>query len=283
MITLNHSSIPDKLKTIPNAPKKLFVKGDIASLQNKPVVSIVGSRAVSPYGRQVTTKLAGQLAGKGVAIVSGLALGVDALAHQAALEAGGFTAAVLPSPVDTVYPASHRQLANRILEQGGALISEYGQDDRSEAFKGRFIERNRLVSGLADVLLITEAGEKSGTLHTANFALEQGRTVMVVPGNITSTMSQGCNNLIKSGALPITDVQDALNQLGIQEQSEQLEIVAANQEEATLLGLMKQGISDGSILLERSELDTTTFNQTLTMLEISGKIRPLGANHWSLR
>lgn len=283
IITLNHSQIPDKLKTISIAPKKLYVLGDVEELDKRPVVSIVGSRAVTPYGKHTTSKFAGELAGKGVAIVSGLALGVDALSHNAALEAGGYTVAVLPSPLTEVYPTTNRLLAKRILEQGGALISEYGDHDRTEAFKGRFIERNRLVSGLADVLLITEAGQKSGTLHTANFALEQGKTVMVVPGNITSPMSQGCNNLIKAGALPVTEVLDILNQLGIDEKAQQLEILAANQDEATILDLMKQGISDGSILLERSELDTTTFNQTLTMLEISGKIRPIGANHWSLR
>lgn len=272
-----------KLADIPMPPRQLFYVGDLSPLDNKPVVSIVGSRAVTPYGRQVTTKLAGELAGKGIAIVSGLALGIDALAHLAALEAGGYTVAVLPSPVDSVYPATNRQLARRILEQGGALLSEYGEDDRTEAFKMRFIERNRLVSGLADVLLITEASEKSGTMHTANFALEQGRTVMVVPGNITSPTSAGTNNLIKAGALPVTSVDDVLAALGITEKATQLELVAANQEEADILEMLKAGTTDAALLQSASGMPAALFNQTLTMLEITGKIRPLGAGHWSLK
>lgn len=281
-VSHNHREFPLALKSIPSAPKALYTLGNINELNNRKVVSVVGSRAVTPYGKQVTSKLAGQLAGKGIAIASGLALGVDALAHHAALEAGGYTVAVLPSPVLQVYPATNRQLAKRILQQGGGLISEYGDDDRSEAFKGRFIERNRLVSGLADVLLITEAGERSGTLHTANFALEQGRTVMVVPGNITSPASQGCNNLIKAGALPVTDVNDVLAQLGITDKAMQQQLLGINQAETAILDILKAGVSDATLIQPASKLDTVQFNQTLTMLEISGKIKPLGNNHWSL-
>lgn len=282
-VSPDHKDFPAKLITIATPPKQLFYIGNIEPLLTKPVISIVGSRGVTPYGKQVTTKLATELAGKGVAIVSGLALGVDALAHQAALEAGGYTAAVLPSPVNAIYPATNRQLAQRILEQGGALISEYDTDDRTEAFKSRFIARNRLVSGLADVLLITEASEKSGTMHTASFALEQGRTVMAVPGNITSPTSAGTNNLIKAGAIPVTDVSDVLTALGLDGKLLQLEILAANAEEELLLALLKQGITDSSDLLAQSELASPLFNQTLTMLEITGKIRPLGSGHWGLK
>lgn len=282
-ISSNHSSFPDKLKTIPSPPKTLFSVGNLSKLLDSPVVSVVGSRAVTPYGKQVTTKLVSELGSRGVAIVSGLALGVDALAHQAALDSGGYTVAVLPSPVTAIYPASNRQLAQRMLESGGALISEYGDDDRSEAFKMRFIERNRLVSGLADVLLITEASEKSGTMHTANFALEQGKTVMAVPGNITSPTSIGTNNLIKAGAIPVTDVSDILTALKIDNEQVQLEILADNMEEEAILVLIKQGITDSTELLAQSLLDSKQFNQTLTMLEITGKIRPLGNSHWGLK
>ena len=282
-ITLTDRSYPAKLTNIAVPPKTLFYIGDIAPLTTMPVVSIVGSRAVTPYGKQVSTRFAGELASRGIAIVSGLALGVDALAHHAALEAGGSTAAVLPSPVTAIYPASNRQLAKRIVEQGGALISEYGQDDRSEAFKARFIERNRLVSGLADVLLITEASEKSGTMHTANFALEQGKTVMAVPGNITSPTSAGTNNLIKAGALPVTDVSDILTALGLDGKQLQLEILAANAEEEVILALLGKGITDSAILLAQSEMASPIFNQTLTMLEITGKIKPLGSAPCCLR
>lgn len=282
-ITSSQPAFPGKLLSIGTPPGQLFYIGDIKPLSEKPVVSIVGSRAVTPYGRQITTKLAGELAGRGVAIVSGLALGVDALAHQAALEAGGYTVAVLPSPVEQVYPATNRKLAQRILEQGGALISEYDQDDRTEAFKSRFIARNRLVSGLADVLLITEASERSGTLHTANFALEQGRTVMAVPGNITSPTSAGTNNLIKAGAIPVTDLSDILTALGLDGKREQLEILATNPAEQSILELLQTGASDSSLIQQQSGLPVDVFNQTLTMLEITGKIKPLGSGHWGIR
>lgn len=282
-ISSHQSKFPDKLRKIPQPPQQLYYLGELGPIEELKVVSIVGSRGVTPYGRQVTIKFATELAKRGIAIVSGLALGVDAIAHQAALDAGGYTLAVLPSPVQAVYPASNRQLAKRILDQGGALISEYGEDDRSEAFKARFIERNRLVAGLADVLLITEASEKSGTMHTANFALEQGRTVMAVPGNITSPTSSGTNNLIKAGALPVTEVEDILSALGLDGKTTQLEILAATPEEQVVLELLKHGITDSALLLVQSQLAPTIFNQTLTMLEITGKIRPLGAGHWSLK
>src|SRR5207244_4380589 len=135
-------------------------------------------------------------------------LGVDAVAHQAALDAGGLTIAVLPSPLEEIYPVSHRRLAMQILEKGGALISEFPEG--TPAFRGNFIARNRLVSGLSDALLITEAAEKSGSLHTARFALEQGREVLAVPGNITSITSAGTNNLLKAGAAPVTSYEDVM-------------------------------------------------------------------------
>lgn len=280
-ITTNQKEYPDQLRNIASPPKALFCVGDMAPLAKKPIVSIVGSRAVTPYGKQVTIKLARELASRGIAIVSGLALGVDALAHQAALEAGGYTAAVLPSSVEQVYPATNRQLAKRIIDQGGALLSEY--NGPMESFKSNFIARNRLVSGLAGVLLITEASERSGTLHTANFALEQGRTVMAVPGNITSPASAGTNNLIKAGALPATDVSDILTALGLDGRQEHVEILAANPEEEVLLTLLKSGMTDSSLLLAESNLASSVFNQTLTMLEITGKIKPLGSGHWGLK
>jgi DNA processing protein len=276
------SEFPGKLQTIASPPKEIGVLGNIQPLSDGPVVSVVGSRSATPYGRQVTIQLVKELAARGVAIVSGLALGIDSIAHQAALEAKGYTAAVLPSPVDDVYPASHRRLAQQILASGGALISEYSELGRPEAFKSRFIERNRLVAGLADALLITEAGERSGTLHTANFALDQGKTVLCVPGNITSPLSLGTNNLIKSGAVPVTDIKDILQALGLSEAQTEATIYAANDNEAAILEVIRDGVTDSAILLSRSGLSTSQFNQTLTMLEITGKIRPLGAGHWAL-
>lgn len=280
---LTHNQLPQRLQELASAPKQLYCAGsDLAELLKRPVVAIVGSRSVTPYGHQVTTRLARGLAEQGVVIVSGLALGVDALAHQAALEADGLCIAVLPSPVDYIVPRSHYQLAQRVLARGGVLVSEYptGQP----AHKSNFVARNRIVAGLADALLITEAALKSGSLHTARFALEQGKDVLAVPGNITSPISEGANNLIRAGAVPITSVEDVLSVLQLRFKTITPLKVAkgANAYEQAVIDLLKTGLSDGAELQRSSRLDIAAFNQTLTMLELSGKIRPLGANTWAL-
>ncbi|HSW36982.1 MAG TPA: DNA-processing protein DprA [Candidatus Saccharimonadales bacterium] len=281
-LTLKSAGFPAPLRVIPSPPKILFHTGaDLNELLQKPRVTIVGSRNVSPYGKQVTTALAYKLAEQGVVIISGLALGVDSIAHQAALEAGGLTIAVLPGPVEKIYPATHTQLAQQIIAKGGALISEYPEG--MPGLKQNFIARNRLMAGLAQAVVITEAAEKSGSLHTAQFALEQGKDVVAVPGNITSPGSVGTNNLLKAGAQPVTSYKDVLNILGLAEHKTSLQAVKGrNQLEQKILDLLLQGISDGEQLLKQSEIEISLFNQTLTMLEIGGKIRSLGANHWAI-
>lgn len=282
-LTLNDTAYPSTLKDIATAPKQLYYMGaDPADWLERPRVAIVGSRGVGAYGQQVTAQLATELAERGVVVISGLALGVDGIAHQAALQAGGTTVAVMPCGLDQIYPATHTQLAHRILEQGGTLISEYQKG--MPGLKQNFIARNRIVAGLSDALLITEATEKSGTLHTARFALEQGRDVLAVPGNITSTNSVGTNNLIKSGAMPVTSVQDILYVLGADHlPAEPSRRRGENVDEQTVLDLLYLGTTDGHELLLESKLSPDHFNQTLTMLEISGKVRSLGNNHWSLK
>ena len=279
-VLLNASGYPPVLAQMSGAPKELFVAGELDELLARPRVAIVGSRHVSAYGRQITTNLAAELAGQGIVIISGLALGVDALAHRAALEAGGLTLAVLPGPIEQIYPSSHTQLARQIVDGGGVLVSEY--PDGTPAFRWNFVARNRIVAGLSDALLITEAAEKSGTLHTARFALELGRDVLAVPGNITSPLSAGTNNLIKSGAMPATSAEDVLHALNLKPAAKARRVKGANDAEQSLIDLLAKDISDGAELLEQSKLEVGEFNQTLTMLEISGKIRSLGANQWSL-
>lgn len=276
------SGFPELLRHIPQPPNELYYSGvPLEELMARPRVAIVGSRSVTPYGKQVTLMLARQLAEQGIVIISGLAIGVDALAHQAALDAGGLTLAVLPSPLERIVPANNQWLGRRILDNGGGLISEYGAGE--DIYKNNFIERNRLVCGLADALLITEAAVNSGSLHTARFALEQGKDVLAVPGNITSTISVGTNNLLKTGATPVTSYLDVLHVLGINgSQMGSPAVKGANPPEQQLLDLLFSGIADGTQLLERSRLTASVFNQTLTMLEICGKIRSLGANHWGL-
>lgn len=275
-------TIPQRLQNIDSPPKQLFYVGaDPNFLLNDPAVSIVGSRKPSPYGREVTSSLTHDLTNYGVLIISGLALGVDSIAHQACLDNGGKTIAVLPCGPDKIYPATHRHLAKQIINSGGALITEYPEN--TPPLRQNFIARNRLVSALGDVIIITEAAEKSGTLHTANFALNQGKTVMVVPGPITSPLSIGTNRLIKSGALPITSAKDILEQIGIDDNAgEPKKIIASNPQELAILKLLNQGVRDGQALMQESKLDPVIFNQTLTMLEINQQIKPLGNNKWQL-
>jgi DNA processing protein len=279
-LTLNSPLFPEQLKHIAEPPRQLYYLGDLENILTKPRLAIVGSRKVSAYGKSVTLKLAREAAEQGIAIVSGLALGIDGMAHQAALEAGGVTLAVLPAGLDKIYPATHRQLAEDILKQGGALITEFPFG--SQPFKTNFLIRNRIISGISDAVLIPEAAIRSGSLNTARHALEQGRDVMAVPGNITSELSGGTNNLIKLGATPVTEIRDILAAMGLKQAGKKAIPMGTTPEESIVIELLARGISDSSELLHRSELTPTIFNQTLTMLEITGKVRPLGAGHWAL-
>lgn len=280
--TLQQNNIPDVLKNIDWPPKQLHVLGNLEQLMDTPRVAVVGSRKVSPYGRQITQNLTEEMARCGITIISGLALGLDAIAHRAALDAGGKCIAVLPTSLHQIYPAAHRQLAEDIVNRGGALVSEY--DKGAASFKSNFVARNRLVSGLCDGVLVTEAALKSGSLHTAKFALDQGRTVMAVPGNINSVTSQGTNNLIKSGAVVVTEIADVLTALHLTPKDLQRQLpLGDNAYEQAIIDIIAGGIHDSADILAKSSMPTSLFNQTLTMLEITGKITPLGAGKWGLR
>lgn len=287
--TYDWSVLPAYFRHMKGAPKHLYVSSvrpdALETAMSRPRVAIVGTRRVTPYGRDVTYRLARELAARGVVIVSGLALGVDIIAHRAALDAGGLTIAVLPGSVNEIYPRSHTSDARRLLAAGGVLVSEY--PDGTVPYPPNFVARNRIVSALSQALLITEATEKSGTSHTVTFAMEQGIDVMSVPGNITSEASAGTNNLLRvGGVIPVTGVQDALRALGLPEapagDGQARRIRGGNESEQTIIDLMEQGVSDGGQLLERSGLAVDAFNRHLTMLELRAKIRPLGANHWGL-
>jgi DNA processing protein len=281
LLTLKSEEFPEFLANIPAPPKRLYYSGPLLDLLQSPRLAVVGSRKVTAYGRAVTTKLAGQSAEQGIVIVSGLALGVDALAHQAALEAGGKTIAVLPSDLKSIYPATNRRLAQQILDQGGALVSEYA--DTPSVRREYFIARNRLISGLSNATLVTEAALKSGSLHTARFTLEQGRSVLSVPGSIFSATSVGTNSLIRAGATPVTSVEDILFALNLA--SKVISKATPKGEspaEDAIVQLLGSGEQDGDFLQNHSGLEITVFNQALTMLEITGKIRSLGGNSWVL-
>ena len=272
------TTIPDRLTVIPDAPVRLWVRGQLPE-QSRPTVAIVGTRKPTAYGRMITESIATKLANRGIVIVSGLAHGVDAVAHQACLKARGTTVAVLPCGLDRIYPAAHRTLAESIIQHGGALLSDY--EPGTGVMQYRLLQRNRLVIGLADALIITEASLRSGTMNTAGHALAQGKDVYVVPGNITSPQSAGCNNLIAQGAVPITDVDGFVETIAPRMTTAHTHM-AFTTNERLILDLLGQGIVDGDIIQQKSGLDQATYLQTITMLELTGVIRPGGGNMWSL-
>lgn len=278
---------PDKNKRLENLSllaqpvKELYYLGDeFLSLLEKPLVAIVGSRKVSPYGRLVTQKFASELANRGMVIVSGLALGVDSIAHDAALKANGRTIAVLPSGLGKIYPASHTNLARQIIQKGGALVSEYPTTAENPQ-KYQFIARNRIIAALSRAVIITEAASKSGSLHTAEFALEQGIEIMAVPGNITSPTSEGANNLIKVGATPVTTTEDILDALHIaHDQAHRHTEKAAftNPVQADIYKLLQKNNLNEDALMGCLSWSSAEINQALSLLELNGYICKAGSS-----
>ena len=247
-----------------------------------PSVAIVGTRKPTSYGKEVTTRIASELAQKRIVIISGLALGVDGIAHKAALNADGTTVAVLGNGLPSIYPRTHKSLADAIVEKGGAILSEYSHNEQARPHY--FLERNRIVSGLADAVIITEAAQRSGTLNTAMHALEQGKEVFAVPGPITSPMSSGCNQLIKQGATPLLSGNDVLESIAPDLLQQQATLaLGSNRLETAIIELLRSGVRDGDELQQRTNVPAHELSATLTMLEINGMIRNLGANQWTIR
>jgi DNA processing protein len=282
-----NKATPDKHKyleplgTIFKPPKNMFFTGHLPS-ERIPTVSIVGTRKPTSYGKEVAYKLAFDLAKKGVIVVSGLALGTDAIAHRGTLEAGGTTIAILANSVDSIYPRSHAALAEQILASGGAIMSEY--EPPTDPRKYQFLARNRIVSGISDAIIIVEAAKRSGTLSTAASALEQGREVFVVPGNITSPLSAGCNALLKQGAQPVMCADDVLEVIAPQlQQAQAVLALGTTPLESKIIELLQAGMRDGDQIQQNCGENAATFGQALTMMEINGVVRPLGANQWTLQ
>jgi len=273
-----------RLASIANPPKSLCFMGTLPT-SGAPVVAIVGSRKPSAYGREVTEQLASDLAKAGCIIVSGLALGIDGIAQKAALEAGGTVIGVIPNELPDISPQTNYKLAMNIIKNGGAILSEWKKGDGKIINRWSFLERNRLVSGLADAVTITEAAERSGTLNTAAHALSQGRDVFAVPGNITSPLSAGCNALLKQGAYPATEAKDILQIIAPEQlkKSDQSQLpLGSSPEETIIINLIASGVRSGDQLQQQSGLNPADFATALTMLEINGVIKPLGANNWTL-
>lgn len=264
------------LREISHAPPVLYLRGTLDP-SDEWAVTIVGTRSVSAYGRQVTHQIASELAASGLTIVSGLARGVDAEAHQAALAAGGRTIAVLACGLDTIYPPEHRQLAAQIIQRG-ALMSPFPLG--TQPVGGNFSARNRVLSGLARGVLVTEAGDKSGALITAGHALEQGREVFAVPGNITAHNSAGTNHLIQDGAHPVLSARDVLDVLNLDRVVEFSEARQAlpdmSGDEQTVLDVLSADPVHIDEIVHRAGLAASVVSSALITLELKGLARSVG-------
>jgi DNA processing protein len=274
-LTWDSPDYPSLLAQIPDAPPVIFVRGTLMPADEWSV-AIVGTRKVTPYGREVVRRLAADLAHAQVTVVSGLARGIDGMAHRVALDGGGRTIAVLGSGVDVIYPPEHRQLADSIVENG-AVISDYPMGAQPEA--ANFPPRNRLISGLSLGTVVIEAGLRSGALITADFALEQGRDVFAVPGSILSPGSAGCNRLIRDGAHVVTEISDILEVLQLDQVPEKQAArmtLPGSPAEAALFQHLTAEPQHLDELARASDMAVAVVSSTLVMMELKGMVRQVG-------
>lgn len=207
-VGINDANYPASMRNIYDPPKKIFCKGNIELLNKRPKLAIIGCRDYSEYGKKVATKFSYELSKRGIIIVSGGARGIDSFAHKGCLMAGGETIAILGNGLDYIYPPENKELEEKILENNGLIISEYPLGTKPSKYT--FPARNRIISGLSDGVLVVEAKQKSGTLITVDFALEQGKNVYAIPGDITRLNTEGTNDLIKQGAKIVVNINDIL-------------------------------------------------------------------------
>lgn len=280
VLTLIDEDYPRLLREIDQSPPVLYLKGSLTPADDFSV-AMVGTRRVTAYGQQVARDASIYLAGHGLTIISGLARGVDALAHQHALQAGGRTIAVLGSGVDVIYPPEHRKLAEAICENG-ALISDYPLGTQPEGVN--FPPRNRIISGLALATIVVEAGERSGALITADFAAEQGRDVFAVPGNVLSPMSRGTNRLIQNGAFALVSPQDVLDVLDlahVDEYKAARQSLPADTTEAKILQIMDFEPIHVDEICHEIDLPIEKVTATLTMMELKGMVQHVGGMRYA--
>jgi DNA processing protein len=264
--SLRRKDLPELLRQIHDPPRTLFLRGSAsADVLEQAAVAIVGARACSPYGSQVARMLGRELAAAGLVIISGLARGVDGEAHRGALEADGITVAVLGCGIDRDYPAAHAELARRICERG-LIVSEY--EAGVEPAPWRFPARNRIIAGLAAATVIVEARERSGALITADFALEDGREVFAVPGEITSTLATGTNRLLGQGATPLTSADDVLELFGLAASQRPTPRIGANA--ASVVERLTEGAASADELARATGLEPGPLAAALAELELAG-------------
>jgi len=282
-IAIGDKNYPADLEKIKDAPKVLYYRGEIK--QEGSLFAVVGARNCSSYGKQAALDIAGNLAEAGITIVSGLAPGIDSFSHWAAVERGKKTIAVLGTGIDrqSIYPSENIGLAEKILENGGLLISEYPPGTKGT--KWTFPQRNRIISGLSLGVLVIEAKQKSGALITANDAFSQGRKVFALPGSIYSLNSKGAHFLIKRGAKLIESSRDILDELNLTlaENKVKNELSAENSEEALILNILKEGGLHVDKIIEITKLSAAKTASLLAIMELDEKVRNLGGNIYALR
>ncbi len=279
VLTWDDDRYPRHLKEIDQPPPVLYVRGSLIP-DDDWAVAIVGTRRATAYGRQVTEEVATALAHSGVTIVSGLARGVDSIAHQAALTAGGRTLAVLGNGVDLIYPPENQRLASQVMEHG-ALVSDYALGTQPDGIN--FPPRNRIISGLSMAVIIVEAGDTSGALITASFAAEQGRDVFAVPGNINAPQSKGTNRLIRDGAQPLLSPQDVLEALNLTMVTEHRAIRVAlpsDPVEARLFQLLSQEPKHVDEIRSQAGMPIEAVSAALAMMELKGMVRQVGGMNY---
>jgi DNA processing protein len=280
VFTCDSPEYPQQLKEIYDYPPVLYIRGNLA--EDECCLAVVGTRRATVYGRQVTEEIVTDLARNGITIVSGLARGIDSVAHRAALEAGARTMAVFACGLDIVYPAENAKLAREIMEHG-ALISEYPLGTKPKA--DNFPRRNRIMSGLSLGVLIIEAGESSGALITANQALEQNREVFAVPGSILSPTSKGTNHLIQEGAKLVTNYVDILEELNLTIMAQQLEmkeLQPVDETESLLLKQLSREPTHIDDICRHSGLTASLVSSVLTMMELKGMVKQVGGMNYVL-
>jgi len=281
VLTYKDSDYPSRLKEIYDYPPVLYIRGSLLP-DDEWCLAVVGTRRATVYGKQVTEEIITDLAQSRITIVSGLAKGIDTVAHRSALAAGGRSLAVFACGLDTVYPPENEKLARDIMERG-ALISEYPLGTRPRA--ENFPRRNRILSGLSLGVLITEAGETSGAMITANMALEQNREVFAIPGSILSPASRGTNRLIQEGGKLVRDYTDILEELNLTTVSRQIEmreILPASETESLLLKHLSAEPTHVDEVCQSSGLPAATVSSTLAMMELKGLVKQVGTMNYVL-
>lgn len=280
-LTWNDPAFPSKLKEIPDVPPIIYVKGTLGP-EDDWAIAVIGTRRSTSYGREVTKQLTQELVHNRITIVSGLARGIDSIAHSTAVEANGRTLAILAHGLDSIYPVENTKLADLIVERG-ALISEYPVGSRAR--RENFPRRNRIMSGMSLGILIIESGDEGGPMITANWALEQNREIFAVPGSIFSPVSQGTNRLIQDGAKLVRNVHDILEELNLNivpQQLEMKELIPSDKTESLLLSYLTREPVHIDEVCRQMQLPITTISSALAMMEIKGMVRRTGGMNYVL-